>query len=155
MLKSEQVSFSDPPFNPSFINWIFSVIELSPPHNYLSALIIQRALHPKFDSILAPSTRRRVSALSLDPHQKAQDNNFSLLFLRPLSSQAIRLSTKHLAAMSNQYDTIQAPYDYIRKKSIAIIEHENVQTTVAPLIKNARVLELACGSGFYKYDFLK
>ena len=57
--------------------------------------------------------------------------------------------------MSTQYDTIQAPYDYIRKKSIAYIEHENVQTTIAPFIKNARVLELACGSGFYTYDFLK
>ncbi|KAL9123800.1 MAG: hypothetical protein Q9217_006807 [Psora testacea] len=57
--------------------------------------------------------------------------------------------------MSTQYDTIQVPYDYIRKKSIAFIEHENVQTTVAPFIKNARVLELACGSGFYTYDFLK
>lgn len=57
--------------------------------------------------------------------------------------------------MSTQYNTIQAPYDYIRKASIAYIEHENVQTTVAPLINNARVLELACGSGFYTYDFLK
>lgn len=57
--------------------------------------------------------------------------------------------------MSTQYDDIQAPYDYIRKKSIAIIEHENVRDTVAPFIKTARVLELACGSGFYTYDFLK
>lgn len=57
--------------------------------------------------------------------------------------------------MSTQYDTIQAPYDYTRKKSIAIIERENVQTTVAPFIKNARVLELACGSGFYTYTFLQ
>lgn len=57
--------------------------------------------------------------------------------------------------MSTQYDTIQAPYDYIRKKSIAYIEHENVQSTIAPFIQNARVLELACGSGFYTYDFLK
>ena len=30
-----------------------------------------------------------------------------------------------------------------------------MQTTVAPFINNARVLELACGSGFYTYDFLK
>ncbi|KAL9635520.1 MAG: hypothetical protein Q9164_003401 [Protoblastenia rupestris] len=57
--------------------------------------------------------------------------------------------------MSTQYDTIQAPYDYMRQKSIARIEHENVQTTIAPFIHNARVLELACGSGFYTYDFLK
>ena len=57
--------------------------------------------------------------------------------------------------MSTQYNSIQAPYDYIRKKPIAFIEHENVQTTVTPFIKNVRVLELACGSGFYTYNFLK
>ncbi|KAL8740092.1 MAG: hypothetical protein Q9190_007171 [Brigantiaea leucoxantha] len=57
--------------------------------------------------------------------------------------------------MSTQYDTIQAPYDYIRKKTIALIEHENVQAIVTPFIKEARVLELACGSGFYTFDFLK
>ncbi|KAL8669839.1 MAG: hypothetical protein Q9168_005591 [Polycauliona sp. 1 TL-2023] len=56
--------------------------------------------------------------------------------------------------MSTQYNSIQAPYDYIRKKSIAFIEHENIHTTLAPYITNARVLELACGSGFYTYDFL-
>ncbi|KAL8993910.1 MAG: hypothetical protein Q9169_005984 [Polycauliona sp. 2 TL-2023] len=57
--------------------------------------------------------------------------------------------------MSTQYNAIQAPYDYIRKKSLALIEHENIRTTLAPHITNARVLELACGSGFYTYDFLK
>ena len=57
--------------------------------------------------------------------------------------------------MSTQYDNIQAPYDYIRTKTIAFIEHENVHTTIAPYIKDARVLELACGSGFYTFDFLK
>lgn len=57
--------------------------------------------------------------------------------------------------MSTQYNKIQGPYDYIRKKTIAYIEHENVRDTVAPFIKDARVLELACGSGFYTYDFLK
>lgn len=57
--------------------------------------------------------------------------------------------------MSTQYNQIQAPYDYIRKKSIALIEHENIRTTLAPHITNAHVLELACGSGFYTYDFLK
>ena len=54
--------------------------------------------------------------------------------------------------MSTQFNNIQIPYDYIRKKSIAFIERANVQTTLAPFINNARVLELACGSGFYTYD---
>ncbi|KAL9043761.1 MAG: hypothetical protein Q9214_003060, partial [Letrouitia sp. 1 TL-2023] len=56
--------------------------------------------------------------------------------------------------MSSQYDAIQAPYDLLREKSIACIERENVQTTIAPFITGARVLELACGSGFYTREFL-
>ncbi|KAH8600082.1 S-adenosyl-L-methionine-dependent methyltransferase [Bisporella sp. PMI_857] len=54
-----------------------------------------------------------------------------------------------------QYDTIQGPYDYIRTASIALIERENVRKKVAPFIKEARVLDLACGSGFYTYNFLE
>ncbi|CAF9921186.1 MAG: hypothetical protein ALECFALPRED_001730 [Alectoria fallacina] len=57
--------------------------------------------------------------------------------------------------MSTQYDTIQAPYDQIRKSSIALIERANIEEAVAPFIKNARVLDLACGSAFYSYHFLK
>ncbi|CAG8949321.1 hypothetical protein HYFRA_00004947 [Hymenoscyphus fraxineus] len=53
-----------------------------------------------------------------------------------------------------QYDTIQRPYDYIRGASIALIERENVQEKINPFIKNARILELACGTGFYTYSFL-
>lgn len=54
-----------------------------------------------------------------------------------------------------QYDTIQGPYDYIRTASIALIERENVQTAISPFIKDARILELACGTGFYTYSFLE
>ncbi|KAL8695480.1 MAG: hypothetical protein Q9218_000058 [Villophora microphyllina] len=57
--------------------------------------------------------------------------------------------------MSTQYDSILGPYDYIRTLSIALMEHENVRDTIAPYIKGACVLELACGSGFYTYDLLK
>ena len=57
--------------------------------------------------------------------------------------------------MSTQYNAIQGPYDYVRTRTIAFIEHENVQTTIEPFIKDARILELACGSGYYTYDFLK
>ena len=56
--------------------------------------------------------------------------------------------------MPAQYDTIQAPYDEIRKSSIALIERANVQETLASFIKDARVLDLACGSGFYSYHIL-
>lgn len=57
--------------------------------------------------------------------------------------------------MSTQYDTIQGPYDHIRKNSISIIERENVHSTIAPFIADARVLELVCGSGFYTYPLLE
>lgn len=59
-----------------------------------------------------------------------------------------------MAAAEQQYDTIQGPYDYIRTASIAFIERENVYEAVAPFIEKARILELACGSGFYTYSFL-
>ena len=57
--------------------------------------------------------------------------------------------------MSTQYDTIQAPYDEMRTRSIALLEHADVQSAVAPFIKDARILELACGSAFYSYDLLR
>lgn len=60
-----------------------------------------------------------------------------------------------MAPASLQYDTILAPYDCIRTSTIALIEHDNVRTTLTPFIPDARVLELACGSGFYTYDLLK
>ncbi|KAF7912808.1 uncharacterized protein EAF01_001829 [Botrytis porri] len=54
---------------------------------------------------------------------------------------------------SHQYDTIQRPYDYIRTSSIALIERSNVHSALTPYIHNARILELACGSGFYTHAF--
>ena len=56
---------------------------------------------------------------------------------------------------TQQYDTIQAPYDEMRKSVIALIEHANVHEAVGPFIKGARVLDLACGTGFYSFDFLQ
>ncbi|KAI1843481.1 hypothetical protein JX266_010307 [Neoarthrinium moseri] len=56
--------------------------------------------------------------------------------------------------MSTQYDAIQAPYDEIRKTSISFIEQENVHGAIAPWIHGARVLDLACGSGFYTKEFV-
>ncbi|KAK9778238.1 putative Methyltransferase domain-containing protein [Seiridium cardinale] len=57
--------------------------------------------------------------------------------------------------MSTQYNSIQAPYDEIRKTSIALIEKQNVHDAVAPFIEGSRVLDLACGSGFYTKEFSK
>jgi SAM-dependent methyltransferase len=57
--------------------------------------------------------------------------------------------------MSTQYNQIQAPYDEIRKTFIAHLERANIHETVQPFIKDASVLELACGSGFYLAHFLE
>ena len=57
--------------------------------------------------------------------------------------------------MSTQYNSIQGPYDICRETSIACIERENVETAIKPYIRDAKVLELACGSGYYTYNFLR
>lgn len=57
--------------------------------------------------------------------------------------------------MSTQYIAIQAPYDEYRKSSIALIERDNVRSAISPFIKGARVLDLACGSGFYTHHFVE
>ncbi|PMD40232.1 S-adenosyl-L-methionine-dependent methyltransferase [Hyaloscypha variabilis F] len=60
-----------------------------------------------------------------------------------------------MAAAEQLYDKLQRPYDYIRKSTIAAIERENVREAVASFIAKARILELACGSGFYTYKLLE
>lgn len=56
--------------------------------------------------------------------------------------------------MSTQYNTLQRPYDELRKTTIAIVERVNVRDIVLPLTKDAKVLDLACGTGFYSRFFL-
>lgn len=58
-------------------------------------------------------------------------------------------------AAAPQYDKFQDAYDVSRNTSIALIEKENVRSEIEPWIQGARVLELACGSGFYTYDLVK
>jgi SAM-dependent methyltransferase len=41
-----------------------------------------------------------------------------------------------------------------RKTTISLIEKENVKKLVSPFIASAKVLELACGSGFYTHDLI-
>ena len=56
--------------------------------------------------------------------------------------------------MSTQYDNIHTPYYKIRHSSIAFIERANVKDAAAPYIMGSNVLDLACGAGFYSYEFL-
>lgn len=50
-------------------------------------------------------------------------------------------------AMSTQYNAVQRPYDELRKATISIVERVNVREIVLPIIKGAKVLDLACGTG--------
>ena len=56
---------------------------------------------------------------------------------------------------STQYNAVQAPYDEVRKGSISIIERVNIRSIVLPFIKDANVLDLACGSGSYSHAFVE
>ena len=55
------------------------------------------------------------------------------------------------------YDEVVAMYNMYRRKDDEIWTHEveNVRRVLMPLIKGARVLELACGNGFYTYDLME
>ena len=57
--------------------------------------------------------------------------------------------------MSTQYDDIGATYEEMRKLPISILQDANVEAAVAPLIKGAKVLDLACGTGYYSKKFLE
>ena len=51
--------------------------------------------------------------------------------------------------MSTQYDDIGSAYDEMKKLPVAILECGNVKSALAPYIKGAKVLDLACGTGYY------
>ena len=57
--------------------------------------------------------------------------------------------------MSTQYDDIGATYEEMRKLPGPILQDANVEAAVAPLIKGAKVLDLACGTGYYSKKFLE
>lgn len=57
--------------------------------------------------------------------------------------------------MSTQYDSIGTSYDEMRKLPIANLQDHNVQEAVIPYIKGAKVLDLACGTGYYSNAFLE
>lgn len=54
-----------------------------------------------------------------------------------------------------QYDRLQSQYDDWRDGLISRIEKENVRRIISNQISGSRVLDLACGSGFYTYDLMR
>ncbi len=57
--------------------------------------------------------------------------------------------------MSTQYDDIGATYEEMRKLPITTLQDANVEAAVAPFIKGAKVLDLACGTGYFSKKFLE
>ena len=49
--------------------------------------------------------------------------------------------------MSTQYDNIGTSYNEMRKLPLSKLSDYNIQVAVAPFIKGAKVLDLACGTG--------
>ena len=57
--------------------------------------------------------------------------------------------------MSTQYDNIGIKYEQLRKLPGTVLEKGNVKAAITPFIKSAKVLDLACGYGFYAKTFLE
>ena len=50
---------------------------------------------------------------------------------------------------STQYDSIGLAYESMKKLPAALLERQNLQSVITPFITNAKVLDLACGTGYY------
>ena len=57
--------------------------------------------------------------------------------------------------MSTQYDKIGETYDEMKKFPIPRLECVNLESALAPYISNAKVLDLACGTGYYSRLFIE
>lgn len=79
--------------------------------------------------------------------------------VRPISSDFVDVfltdRSQYPANMSTQYDDIGAAYEEMRKLPISMLQDANIEAAVAPFIKGAKVLDLACGTGYYSRLFLE
>ncbi|KAJ3481656.1 hypothetical protein NLG97_g7766 [Lecanicillium saksenae] len=62
----------------------------------------------------------------------------------------------NIKTMPSQYDTIGSQYDMIKRTTFNRIEQHNFRKHVSPFLQNSntRVLDLACGTGFYSHLLL-
>ncbi|TGO82999.1 hypothetical protein BPOR_0720g00010 [Botrytis porri] len=56
--------------------------------------------------------------------------------------------------MSTQYDAIGANYDLLSDLPIQQINHAAMMEHLGPIVQSKRILELACGTGFYTFKML-
>ena len=57
--------------------------------------------------------------------------------------------------MQPQKQDLGTSYEEIRKLPVTLLQDANVEAAVAPFIKDAKVLDLACGNGHYSKRFLE
>lgn len=77
---------------------------------------------------------------------------------RPISSDLVDMiltdRSQYRARISSRYDDLRAACEEMRKLPISVLQDANVEAAVAPFIKGAKVLDLACGTGYYSKKFL-
>lgn len=64
-------------------------------------------------------------------------------------------SASHTNMIQLQKQDLGATYEEVRRVSVTLLQDANVQAAVAPIIKDAEVLNLACGNGHYSKRFLE
>ena len=78
---------------------------------------------------------------------------------RPISSDLVDViltdRSQYRASMPFRYDDIGAAYGEMRKLPISVLQDANFEAAVAPFIKDAKVLDLACGTGYYSKKCLE
>ena len=57
--------------------------------------------------------------------------------------------------MPTQYDDIAATYEEMKALPYVILLDANVKAAVAPFVKGAKVLDLACGTGYWSKKFVE
>ena len=53
------------------------------------------------------------------------------------------------STQSTQYDNIGLAYESMKRLPPALLEKQNLQSTLTPWIAGAKILDLACGTGYY------
>lgn len=100
---------------------------------------------------VVPRTKHTIYQYSTSQSSTA---SFSLRQVTPYTNRFIKAIKTSYKNMSTQYDDIGATYEEMRNLPIALLQDANVEAAITPLLKDAKVLDLACGTGYYSRKFL-
>jgi SAM-dependent methyltransferase len=104
------------------------------------------------DVIVPSSPLARVLALRVT-HIDTAHHAYHPPFSQLRAAVAVALPSR--PTMSTQYDSIGTAYNDLKTLPSARMERINVRDAVAPYVKGARVLDLACGTGYYTRALLE